>query len=220
MPLALTMVLAAVFLLWPQLDLWAHRFFYDVDRGGFFARDWWLWSWIYHGIPWVVKLIGVSMLLALAIGLWRKRPILGVRPRVAAYLLLVLAVGPGLLVNTVFKDQWGRARPSQIQEFGGDKLFTPPILMADQCERNCSFVSGHASVGFYLMTLAWVVRRYRWQLLAGGVAAGLLTGLARMAQGGHFASDVLFSGLVVYFTSVLLYRVLFKAWPTLRKDVS
>ena len=54
---------------------------------------------------------------------------------------LGLIIGPvfgsGIIANFVFKENWGRARPVHIEEFGGDKIFTPAFLKTDQCKRNC-----------------------------------------------------------------------------------
>jgi lipid A 4'-phosphatase len=127
-----------------------------------------------------------------------------------AFLILSLALGPGLLVNEVFKAESGRARPGQVEQFGGEKSFTPVFQPADQCTRNCSFVSGHAAMGFYLIGLAWVRQDRRWLWL--GIAAGALVGAARILQGGHFLSDVLFGFWVVYGVNVLLARWLLGRW--------
>ncbi len=64
------------------------------------------------------------------------------------FLIAVLAIGPGLVANVMLKDNWGRARPRQVVEFGGTKHFTPPLVPARECARNCSFVSGEASSAF------------------------------------------------------------------------
>jgi lipid A 4'-phosphatase len=134
--------------------------------------------------------------------------------RAALYLLLVMIVGPGLLVNTVFKDHWGRARPSQVEEFNGSKKFTRAAIPTDQCEKNCSFVSGHASVGFFFLAFAFVWPRRRILWLVTGTSLGLGIGLVRILQGGHFFSDVIFCGLVVYLTARLLYALMFRSPPT------
>ena len=55
---------------------------------------------------------------------------------------LVFAIGPGLLVNGALKNWIGRARPKNIAEFGGERLFSPAYVPADQCLQNCAFVSG------------------------------------------------------------------------------
>ena len=44
-----------------------------------------------------------------------------------AFLVILLVVGPGLLVNAVFKDHWGRPRPREIVQFGGQKQFSPTL---------------------------------------------------------------------------------------------
>jgi lipid A 4'-phosphatase len=89
--------------------------------------------------------------------------------------------------------------------FGGDRPFTPPAVLADACERNCSFVSGHAATAFSLIAVAWVARN-RWWLL-GGAALGALVGLGRMAQGGHFLSDIVFAFWVTYLVALLAARL-------------
>ena len=136
------------------------------------------------------------------------------RRRAATFLLLVLLIGPGLIVNT-FKDAWGRARPVNVEELGGDRRFTPALLPSDQCKRNCAFTSGHAAFGFWWMAPAFVDRRRRGMWLALGLALGLGIGLLRIAQGGHFVSDVLFSGWIVYGTMLAL-RALFLRRPRRR----
>ena len=70
------------------------------------------------------------------------------------FLVAATALGPGLIANTVLKDNWGRARPYQTDSFGGTRQFTPAPLPAAQCERNCAFVSGHAALAFSLVSFA------------------------------------------------------------------
>jgi lipid A 4'-phosphatase len=108
-------------------------------------------------------------------------------------------------VNAGLKEHWGRARPREVMEFGGSQQFTPALLPTAQCETNCSFVSGHAALGFYLIGIAWVSRKRRW--LVAGITLGGLVGAGRILQGGHFLGDVIFSFWVVYFSAVLLDRL-------------
>ena len=117
-------------------------------------------------------------------------------------MLLALLLGPGVLVNMTFKEYWGRPRPHQVEEFGGSREFRPPVIPCFDCRSGHSFVSGHASMGFILFAVALVYRRRRWIWIAGG--AGSAIGLARVAMGGHFLSDVVFSGWTVWFASLFL----------------
>lgn len=200
---------AAIFLAWPQLDLSAAAAWYEAGAG-FVERDaWWvqlgyrvfdkLHLFVFFGLLW----------LWVASRIWVGKPEAGLRRRFA-YLLVVMLLGPGLLVNGLFKAEWGRARPSQVVEFGGTKTFTPALVRTDQCAKNCSFVSGHASMGFYLAALAWVLRDPRW--LWAGIVLGAYAGLGRMAQGAHFLSDVVFSFWCVYLTALLCARWILGHW--------
>lgn len=129
------------------------------------------------------------------------------------FLVLCLSVGPGAVGNLALKDCWGRARPSQIVAFGGDKAFTPALMPAAECGTNCSFTCGEASSIFMLFfALSLVFRRRAASLLAGGLAAGSLAGLIRMAQGGHFLSDVIFAGIAMALVAVVLYKLLYAGW--------
>jgi lipid A 4'-phosphatase len=200
--LALLTGLGILLVAFPALDLAVSDAFFDPARG-FWLKGQLLARFIYDLVPWISRAILGGLILFL-LGDWiffRRHARFITRRRAATYLLLVALVGPLLLVNGVFKEHWGRARPSQVVEFGGTKEFTRAAIPADQCARNCSFVSGHASVGFYFLALAfvWPHRRMLW--LGIGTAAGLLVGLVRIVQGGHFLSDVVFAGIVVYLTA-------------------
>jgi len=199
----LALASAVLFLAWPQLDLDAAAAWYTPGTGfTHHGDDWVQFSYRLFRHLHLAVFLGLVWLW-LASRLWRGRAEAGLRRRLV-FLLLVLLLGPGLLVNVVFKGEWGRARPHQVVEFGGQQAFTPALLPADQCERNCSFVSGHASMGFYLIALAWVFRDRRW--LWAGILLGAYVGLGRMAQGGHFLSDVVFAFWSVYLTAMLCAR--------------
>jgi membrane-associated phospholipid phosphatase len=136
------------------------------------------------------------------------------RPRDSLFGLLALALGPGLLVNGILKEVWGRARPREILEFGGDATFTPVWWLSDQCDGNCSFVSGEAAAAFWVLSLAFVVPP-AWRRLTASVAiafAGAVS-LARLAAGGHFLSDVLLAWLMVLLVLVLLDRLILRGLP-------
>jgi len=202
---ASALAFALHFLAIPQLDLIANGAFYNPQTGFLLSNN------IYFDA--VHKYLGVLVfaLLAWSAVVWvlskrARQPEQWLARRPAAlFLVLSLLLGPGLLVNVIFKDHWGRARPAQVENFGGHAHFTPAWMISDQCGKNCSFVSGDASLGYALTALAFVSRRPRiW--LAIGLVVGSSLGLMRMGQGGHFLSDVVFSFYVVYFTAWALHR--------------
>jgi lipid A 4'-phosphatase len=126
------------------------------------------------------------------------------------FLAVCLGVGPGLVANLLLKDQWGRARPKHVAEFGGEKAFTPALAPGRECRRGCSFVSGEAAsvfVPFYAAAL--VLPQRSLLLVSAGTAAGLCTGLIRISQGAHFLSDVIFAGVLMALTVLIVRRLMF-----------
>jgi membrane-associated phospholipid phosphatase len=138
------------------------------------------------------------------------------------FLVVCLSVGPGLLANVGFKDNWDRARPKQIVAFGGNKVFTPALLPTNQCKRNCSLVSGEASSVFApFYATAAIAPQWAATLIVVGTAAGLSAGIVRIAQGAHFLSDVVFAGLFMGLLALALQRLMFAprgSWPLVFKN--
>jgi lipid A 4'-phosphatase len=120
---------------------------------------------------------------------------------------LLLLIGPGILVNGGFKPCWGRPRPNAMAEFGGQREFVP-VLVRGQGKVESSFPSGHAATGFYLMAPAFVYyhrrRRVALAFLLLGITSGTVIGMARIVAGGHFPTDVIWAGAIVYFSGLIL----------------
>ena len=126
------------------------------------------------------------------------------------FLVLLLALGPGLLINLVAKGFGGRPRPDQILEFGGLLQFRYP-LQPGLPHKGFSFLCGHCSMGFMFMGLFFLLRGWkRWACLLGGLLFGLLQGVGRMVQGAHFASDALLGASVMFTLAAALAPV--AAW--------
>ena len=193
-------------ILFPQIDISLSAQFYEPRTQTFLLRSHPLGEFVRKTLPVILfGLAGVTALLGVAA--WRRgRPLLGISPRAAAFVLASLALGPGLVVNVLLKDNWGRPRPSTITEFGGPNHYVRALLPSDQCLDNCSFSSGHAALGFWMIAFA-LLASPRWRRLAllVAVAFGAAVGLVRIAQGGHFLSDVLASGVIVGAVTRWLY---------------
>jgi lipid A 4'-phosphatase len=201
----------APLVLLPQIDLTVAGWFYDAGRDVFPARSAPLFEWFRKSMP--VYLFAIAALVAAAwlAGEIRRRPLLGVTRRIAAFLLLSLAVGPGLVVNAILKDNWGRPRPSELVEFGGHNTYVRPLMISDQCDSNCSFSSGHGALGFWPVALALLAPpAWRPAAVAAAVLFGAMVGFVRIAQGGHFLSDVAFSAAITVGLIVWLRRRLLK----------
>ena len=189
--------------IWPQLDMATAKVFFD--GAGFPLETNPLNNalrWVLRWTPLLPLLVGIFVLCAgarvpaLAFGLPRKD---------WAAIILTFVLGPALLVNLGLKAHWGRARPRDVAEFGGNAVFTPPHQLADQCAANCSFVSGEVSA-VTALTLALIMllaaskgriglRAYRsghvfaWMLL-------FLSAFQHISAGGHFLSDTIMAVLL------------------------
>ncbi len=212
--LAAVVVLVGL-VLWPRADLIVAGWFFRPDDGGFFLSNnsvfFLLNKVAYKG----ARLIGLALILLAIVSFVRKKPTLGLNTKACVFLFLGLVLGPGIIVNGVFKDHWGRARPAEVTEFGGAAHFSPALVPANQCDRNCSFVSGDGAFGFFLPALAYVVplvrsRRVFW----GGMALGATFSIARVMAGAHFLSDTLFAALFVQGVLLPLHRIMYGGGPT------
>ncbi len=206
-----------VFTLWPGLDLWVSGLFYVPGEGFAMARSGVLEA-VRVAIRWsTVTLFFVALFAWPATAVLRRPAVPG---RVWGVIAGVYLLGPGLLVNGVLKEWWGRARPAQVQPFGGDRTFTPAWRITDQCATNCSFVSGEGA-GAAAFAVAVVLLApalpHRWRRLsvAVAVAVAALGGALRVVTGRHFASDTVIAVLMVALIATLLSRALPPDWRPL-----
>jgi|SRR5271166_1853837 len=204
---ALTALTLAVFALWPQLDLVVAHYFYG---GGFIGHDRLdrLGRDFFRVTPFVV--------LALYAGLWlakRGGVALSWAPngKAIVFLIATMAIGPGLVVNLGLKDHWHRPRPSHVQEFGGTDLFRTWWENDGACNKNCSFVSGEAATGFWMVAPASLLPPpWKAPAVAAAFVFGTAASLLRMAFGSHFLSDVLLGGFV---TLIVIEIARWMIWP-------
>ena len=207
--LALTALTLIVFALWPGLDLIVSHLFYDGggfighDRLARFGRD------FFRVTPFVVLALYAALWLARRLNAFPRWAPSG---RAMVFLIATLVIGPGLIVNLGLKDHWHRPRPIQTQEFNGPNPFMPWYEDDGACKKNCSFVSGEAATGFWMVAPASLLPS-PWQgpAVLAAFAFGIGASLLRMAFGGHYLSDVLLGGLVTLIVIEIVRRIV---WPT------
>jgi lipid A 4'-phosphatase len=163
------------------------------------------WKFIYDWGTLPPLLLGITGLAVWIVGRYWSR--LKHCRKAGLFLALMLAIGPGVLVNVLGKPCFGRPRPYATKVFGGPHDYVP-VLHLELHVSYASFPSGHASVAFCLMAPAFICLRRRPRLatsiLVLGLCYGGLVGMARIVAGGHFPSDVLWTGAIVYFTGLAL----------------
>lgn len=207
LPVLLLVAVTILFRL-SDLDIKLQSIFYSPDSGWAYNSNS-LAKFIYHygNIPALLTCIGALLLFVLG---YSKARFLPYR-KACIYLVLAMIVGPGILVNSILKDNWGRPRPREITQFGGEHTYEAPLTY-DSSSPGKSFPCGHATMGFYFFALAFILRKHRPGLarmvLLFAILWGGIIGWVRMGQGGHFASDVLWAGLLVYLSSFILFRAM------------
>lgn len=191
----------------PAIDLAFAHYFYDEQSHSFIGHTYPLFDFLYDfgELPafFVAGIASLTLVGSYLFSSWKKL-------RTASLaLVLVLIVGAGIITNALLKEFWPRARPKHIEQFGGiypHQPFYYPEFSSTHAGLK-SFPSGHCAMGFYFFALALVGQRENKRYLTWigffiAFTLGTSLGIARMAQGGHFFSDVLAAALIMWWTSL------------------
>lgn len=219
-------------------DIAVTKLFYNADLPAgqrFFLAKTEPWLWMKKNDSTFAVFLLVSLIIGLITGLSNRK----YRSLVKYSLFGIVSglLGPGILVNFLFKGYWGRPRPSQTVLWPDSirpdnlpfyKVWEPAFL--DGLDK-ASFPCGHASivvifiVFFYIFKQPdvtahlfgefrqWKVKLFTSLKYTGLFIAfpgGLLMGLTRIIQGAHHASDVLWTFGMVLLTNWGLYYFVFK----------
>jgi lipid A 4'-phosphatase len=202
---ALSLLVALLPTAWTALDLQAAALFAG-PQARIQAGHWWWVELINAYVPSVFR--GCLVLALIGWVLAQLQPRWQAWRLPLAFVVVAGILGPGMVVNWGFKENWQRARPYQVENFGGSQKFSRAAVITDQCDNNCSFVSGHVSCGVFLIALGLVQRRRQRSWAALGVAAGLVIGFARMADVAHWLSDVLWAFPITLLSCWLVWKAL------------
>ncbi len=188
-------------LLTPFVSTWDNELEAYYYAQGFSTNA--LYRFMYNYSVYPAQIVAVLSCIALILSYWK--PKYYKWRKASLVLVLTMVFGAGFLVHTVLKDHWGRPRPKQVIEYGGRQTFRPYYQpnFFKQPEPSRSFPCGHCTMGFYFFAVSFVLWRYKydlwgWILFGLALIWGALLGLTRMAQGGHFLSDVLMTGIILW----------------------
>lgn len=128
---------------------------------------------------------------------------------------LAIFIVSSILVSEVvvelLKNIFNRPRPRDIIFFNGDYSF---IKLWAIGEYGLSFPSSHSKSGFIFVLLFYIFYSYRKSLALLGLCFSFLLGIVlsvtRIAQGGHFLSDVFFSFVGSHLVVLILFFLLKK----------
>lgn len=197
-----------LFAWFPEVDLRASSLFYRDN--GFYLRNQWWTTFLHEIIGYFICLSMASVVGIYALNRLSRRNVCGVDGKMVSYLFVVLILGAGLIVNVVLKNNFGRARPRNVTQFGGSQQFTPAFVVADECVTNCSFSSGDGAGAFFSLAFALASSRRR-AMLGAAMCFGVLVSISRVVSGAHFFSDVVVSFFVMWIIADVMYFYLFLA---------
>lgn len=185
------LIILTVFVIYsPEIDKYLASLTYNYVTKKFYGEIHLWCKIIYHSIPVITVLLIVIPLFKLI--KWKSNTKL--IKKQAAIILLSFVLGPGLIVNTLFKDHWGRPRPYQVLRDG--KIFSPFYKPHFGNPSNNSFPCGHGSIGFFVGVPLIVAGRRKAGIIL-SLGFGSLVSLVRMLQGGHYLSDIIFCAIFV-----------------------
>jgi lipid A 4'-phosphatase len=209
--LAVAVVVGGAFALRPQFDIDIAALFYDPATRTFPALQ---GSWVEDArdaATLIITLLVAPAFLAILRKLVAPRRPMLIGGRAALFLIVTLAIGPGVLANGILKEHWARMRPEDVTQLGGTQAFTPWWDPRGPCPENCSFIAGEPSGAFWTLAPA-ALTPPQWRALAyaAALAFGAAMGALRMAAGAHFFTDAAFAGvfmfLVIWTVHGLIYR--------------
>ena len=197
------------FILFPKFDIFFSKLFFFEEK--FISEKYVFIKSLRSFLKDLMIVISiVSFLLIMVNFFFKKKKKSILKPR-TSLILIGFIVGPvigcGLIANFYFKDNWGRARPVNIQEFGGEKIYTQPFIISDQCERNCSWISGEASAAFSFIAGTIIIKSPIFFLL--NIIFGIIVSFCRIAMGGHFLSDNIFAMIFMIYLAILYKYLVF-----------
>lgn len=214
--LLLGLAVGVVFAIWPQLDIAISQVFFDPVRGVFPSQYSRLAAHLRDGFNYTTAILVAPAGIALILKLLLPQRRMLIAARAALFLIVTMALAPGLMANVILKENWNRPRPVEVKQFGGDLAFVPWWDPRGTCDKNCSFVAGEGAGGFWTLAPA-ALAPPAWRALAYGAALafGVAAGGLRMIGGAHFFSDVAFSGVFTFLIIWLVHGLIYR-WPTTR----
>ncbi|NWL76854.1 phosphoesterase [Pseudomonas taiwanensis] len=199
----------------PSVDFALAHLFYDPQSGFIGRHSAFLEDVLHDRAKQAVIILGVLAVTGFLVSLlptrlrqWRRQ--LG---------YLVLALGLSTAIVTPLKAVTAVQCPWSLTEFGGVEPYSPLVGHHPYVDKpgRC-WPGGHASAGFCLLALFFVLRDRRPRLaratLVGALALGSLFSLGRMMQGAHFLSHNVWTLLFDWMISLVCYRlVLYRPAP-------
>ena len=211
----IAIICSILFITLPVIDLLFTSLFFEGGNN-FLLRNSSIHSFMDAWVRPSTKYLVMILAALTALSILSNGQYIGWSIRNISCVVLTFLLGPGLIVNGLLKEFIGRARPKNIIEFGGDKIFSPTYFPSDQCAHNCSFVSGDVAFAFATIVFPLVLSGLKKKV---GILISIVFGTSiafyRLGTGAHFLSDTILAGLLSVITALFCYITIIEK-PSLR----
>lgn len=195
-----------------QGDLLLGDLLFRLQGGTWRLQDAWLTNHIIHdrGRD-LVAVALITLLIAIVLSHLTQR----VRPyRKGLYYVLVSALITVAIVNLI-KEYSALDCPWDLARYGGEKTYVSLFSerIAGQRPGGC-FPAGHASGAYCWLGLFFFARHFkpqwRFKVLGGVLAVGVMFGIAQQLRGAHFVSHDLWTLFISWMSASICYFYLFR----------
>lgn len=186
-------------------DIKISKIFYTTNPNYF-------WIFIYNYFQ-IVPITGLIILLITFINSKIKKNKI-INSKIIYFTFFFLIISQGLV--HLSKKYWGRPRPREISEINKTAIYEYKSpwqfnkTLSNNASYGHSFPSGHAGFAFYTLFIYFILKFKNYKkrniALVFALFFGTLVGMGRIIQGGHFASDVYMSFLIVFITGKILFN--------------
>ena len=129
--LIVTIGCSILFIALPEIDLLFASLFFEGENN-FLLRNSPIHSFMDAWVRPSIKYLVIILAALTSLSILSNGQYIGWSIRNIIFIALTFSLGPGLIVNGLLKESIGRARPKNIIEFGGDKIFSPAYFPSDQ----------------------------------------------------------------------------------------
>jgi membrane-associated PAP2 superfamily phosphatase len=212
--LFISIIIVVLFLTLFQITDWninIQTLFYQRSKGWLVDSNDPTARFFFYNLPKYILIICSSILLFYLLFLL-KQNIKGNLFRIKKIAFLLTSIITITLLVSILKKLTKMHCPNSLDLFSGNM---PYIKLFDFYARNYQFSggncfpAGHATVGFSMIPIAYILPRYQILSFILAILYGWILGFYQIAKGAHFVSDTIITMLLSCIVTLLLHKVFF-----------
>ena len=203
-------VLLLILQISPDLDISVSHIFFDTLYEEFLLSS---QSFKLYFDTWTILSALVPMLVLWSKILKKKLCKLHITPdelKECYFIAIILLVFGVLLPQFVLKPYFGRTRPFNLIEFGGEEKFSPiltALATVQECQHNCSLPSGHCCTIFSSIYLLFTKQNHK-HMRKYIITSIVIVTIISIARGAHYLSDIIFSAFYMMVSAIMTKKII------------